>query len=310
MSLVYITYHDENIFDVDKEKDYFTTREKLKYISKYRQMVKEEKQARHIVELPDRKKLLTSAVKNNHQTMGYAQTPVELPCNFLKKNSGVKWQRLNEHVCPPKKEIPPVPHFSRSPGNNIAKDNKKELLIKKEKEDLLCPHTRYFKGHEHRANFVAINVDLIKNLKAKKPPPRYVDTPKGDRHNLLNTGLVPQYICSKNFAKVPCYLNARKKFLSKLNAQCENARLEAENACLRADRYSGVKKLTQEERQEILKGLKTNFAELFKTYQSLSLYTDTVAKKLHKSKIENDLRQLEQDIYVMEQNPEIYVSEY
>lgn len=253
MSLVYITYHDENIFDVDKERDYNTTREKLKYISKFRKMVKEEKQARHIVELPDRKKLLTSAVKNNHQTMGYAQTPLELPCNFLKKNKGIKWQRLNEHTCPPKKEIPPVPHFSPSkPGNIIEKDAKKEL-VKKEKEDLLCPHTRYFKGHEHRANFVAINVDLIKNLKPKKPPPRYVDTPKGDRHNLLNTGLVPQYICSKNFAKVPCYLNSRKQFLSKLNAKCENARLEAENACVRPNRFMGVKKLSPAERQDILK---------------------------------------------------------
>lgn len=253
MSLVYITYHDENIFDVDKERDYSTTREKLKYTSKFRKMVKEEKEARHIVELPDRKKLVTSAVKNHHQTMGYAQTPVELPCNFLRKNNGIKWQRLNEHTCPPKKEIPPIPQFSRSTCTSAVNDTHKEL-VKKEKDDLMCPHIKYFKDHEHRANFVAINVDLMKNLKPKKPPPRYVDTPKGDRHYLLNTGLVPQYICSKNFAKVPCYINARKKFLAKLNAQCKNALLEAENACVRpAERFPGVRKLSMEERQEILK---------------------------------------------------------
>ncbi|KAM7356952.1 enkurin [Cochliomyia hominivorax] len=290
MSLVYITYHDENIFDVDKEKDYFTTREKLNYTSKFRNMVKEEKQARHIVELPDRKKLLTSAIKNNHQTMGYAQTPKDLPCNFLKKNNGIKWQRLNEHKCPPKKEIPPVPKFLANKHGEKPID--KEI-------------------HAHRANFIAVNIDLIKNLKCKRPPPRYVDTPKGDRHNLLNTGLVPQYICSKKFAKVPNYLNGRKLFLNKLNAQCVNARLEAENACVRpVERFPGVKKLTLNERQEILEGLKTNFTELFKNYQRLSLHTDTIAKKLHKSKLENDLRQLEQDIYLMEHNPDIYVSEY
>lgn len=250
MSLVYITYHDENIFDVDKEKDYLTTREKLKYTSKFRKMVKEEKQARHIIELPDGKKLLTSAVKNNHQTMGYSQTPVALPFNFLEKNNGVKWQRLNEHTCPPRKVVPPVPHFIRPISNTAAKSS----IVKKDKDDLLCPHTKHFKGHEHRANFVAINVVSIKNLKSKKPQPRYVDTPNGDRHDLLNTGLVPQYICSKNFAKVPRYLSARKKFLTNLNAQCENKRLETENASKRnADRYPGVKKLTSDERQDILK---------------------------------------------------------
>lgn len=250
MSLVYITYHDENIFDVDKERDLFTKREKLKYTSKFRKMIKEEEKAKHIVELPDRKKLVTSAIKNNHQTMGYAETPVELPCNFLKKNKGIKWLRLNEHKCPPKKQIPPIPKFNKIFGCP-AEERQKDIV---KKENLLCPHTKYFKGHEHKANFVAINVDLTKNLKTKTPPPHYVDTPKGERHNLLNSGLVPQHICSKNFAKVPCYLNARRKFLTKLNAKCKNARLEAENACVPYTKMlPGLKKLTLDERQEIIK---------------------------------------------------------
>lgn len=251
MSLVYITYHDENIFDVDKEKDYFMTRQRLNYTSKFRKMVKEEKQARHVIELPDRKKLLTSAVKNNHQTMGYAETPMDRPSNFLKKNNGIKWQRLNEHTCPPKKELPAVPIFTRTKSKSAGEITE---IVKRETEDILCPRTRYFKDHKHRANFVAINVEAIKQLKAQRPTPRYVDTPKGDRHNLLNTGLVPQYICSKNFAKVPGYLHARKKFLTKLNIQCERDKLDAEQACGRyGDKIPGVKKLTLNERQDILK---------------------------------------------------------
>lgn len=335
MSLVYITHHNENIFDVDKQKEDFTTREKLKYTSKFRKMIKDEKQARHIIERPDNKMIVTSAVKYCHHTMGYAQTPLQLPCNYLRKNHGIKWQRLNEHVCPPKKEIPPVPHFPRPVTKTVLKAVGKEVATKKEKEDLSCPHTKYFRDHKHRANFVALNVTLIKNLKTKKPLPHYVDTPKGDRHNLVESGLMPQYVSSKKFAKVPGYLKARKEFLQQIRTQCEQVLLEDEpDECKRHDRYAGVKKLSTEERQNILqvnlqqpqkpteqhlitlffvhffKGLKTNFTELFRIYQGLSLHTDTVAKKHHKSKLENDLRQLEQDIYLIEQNPEIFVSEY
>lgn len=254
MSLVYITYHDENIFDVDKEKDFITSRrQRLKYNSKFKQMVRDEKNSRHVIEMPDHKKLLTSSAKNSHQTMGYAVTPIESPSNFLKKNQGVKWQRLNEHRCPPKRDIPPVPHFHHPSASHhvvITTDPKKE-----QKEDLLCPRSRYFHGQQkHRANFVALNVELIKKAEAKHPPPRYIDTPKGDRHGLLNSGLIPQYICSKNFGKVPCYIDARKKMLRQLNERCAESKSEAANACVRyMDRMPGVKKLTREERNDILK---------------------------------------------------------
>lgn len=57
-------------------------------------------------------------------------------------------------------------------------------------------------------------------------------------------------------------------------------------------------------------GLKKNFDAIFKVYQGLSLYTDTVAKRLRKGKLERDLRQIEQDIHLMESTPEIYISDY
>ncbi|XP_061386894.1 enkurin [Musca vetustissima] len=288
MSLVYITYHDENIFDVDNEKDSLTTqRQRLKYKSKFNEMVKEQTKARHVIDMPDHRKLLTSSAKNSHQTMGYAITPLEMPNNFLKKNHGIKWQRLREHQCPPKREIPPVPHFEHVPHSVHSKSAAVRKDVKGGKQ--LCPRTP----------------------EPKRPPPRFVDTPKGDRHNLLNSGLIPQYICSKNFGRVPCYIDHHKKLLKHLNERCAQAKKQSENACVRyMDRMPSVKKLSAEERNEILQGLRTNFASLFKRYQSLSVCTDTVAKQLKKGKMENELRQLEQDIYLMEHNPEIYVSAY
>uniref|UniRef100_A0A1B0G8G1 Enkurin domain-containing protein n=1 Tax=Glossina morsitans morsitans TaxID=37546 RepID=A0A1B0G8G1_GLOMM len=308
MSLVYITYHDENIFDVDKQ-DLQAHHSALKYISKHRKMVKKEKAAKHIIDLGDNRKLLTSSVKNYHQTMGYAETPLRAPCNFMRKNQGVKWSRLNEHRCPPKRFIPPVPRLQNA---KVAHDEKSKDEPEKEKkaESTSCPQAQT-KSFKHRANFVALNIDKIKNSKSKRPPPRYVDTPTGDRHNLLNAGLIPQYTCSKNFGKVPCYIHARKKMLEKYNAQCADAKILAKDACLRGmTDVPGLKKLGSDERQDILAGLKRNFGDIFKSYQGLSLYTDTIAKKLRKGKYERELRQLEQDIFLMESNPEIYISEY
>jgi len=47
-----------------------------------------------------------------------------------------------------------------------------------------------------------------------------------------------------------------------------------------------------------------------KQYQSMSLLIDSIAKRQRKSKLESDLRQVEQDILLIETTPIIYVSEY
>lgn len=56
-----------------------------------------------------------------------------------------------------------------------------------------------------------------------------------------------------------------------------------------------------------LQNLKINWTEIQKEYQGLPILTDTIPKKLRKTKIENDLKQLERDIVFIESRPYIYV---
>lgn len=54
-------------------------------------------------------------------------------------------------------------------------------------------------------------------------------------------------------------------------------------------------------------GLKNNWHELQREYQSLPILTDTVKKQTRKMELEAKLRQLEQDILLVDSNPFIYV---
>lgn len=53
--------------------------------------------------------------------------------------------------------------------------------------------------------------------------------------------------------------------------------------------------------------MKNNWYELQREYQSLPIVTDTVRKKTRKNELEAKLRQLEQDILLVDSNPFIYV---
>lgn len=70
---------------------------------------------------------------------------------------------------------------------------------------------------------------------------------------------------------------------------------------------NGRKLMTDEEKNGLLDGLKTNHAELQRTYLGLSVITDTIPKKERKQKIEGMLANLEADIQLLERGSEIWV---
>lgn len=53
--------------------------------------------------------------------------------------------------------------------------------------------------------------------------------------------------------------------------------------------------------------MKKNWEDLQKQYQGLPILTDTIPKKIRKTKMEADLKQLEKDIVLIERHPFIYV---
>lgn len=54
-------------------------------------------------------------------------------------------------------------------------------------------------------------------------------------------------------------------------------------------------------------GLKINWHELQREYQSLPILTDTMKKQTRKMELETKLRQMEQHILLVDSNPFIYV---
>ncbi|XP_067647643.1 enkurin [Eurosta solidaginis] len=281
MSLVYITRHNENIKNIEKTSDFYTLMQGS-FISRPK-TAKRNKIVSAVIKLPDGKQLLTGSHKSEHKTMGYSETPLREPCEYLRKNGGVKWQRKRDHVCPKRNEpIMPVPRLE---------DLKKKCNEKTKK-----------------VNFIKKNALCVKGAPAKWHPPKYIDFHTGTPRQLQNSGLLPQYVCSKDYGKIPNYLPNRKHKLRSTLEACKQKERELEERC--ELKTAAIRQLPTEERDNILKGLKQSFNDVFKAYQAGSLYCDTISKRLRKSNLERQLRQLEHDIFLLESNPVIYVSEF
>ncbi|KAM4533627.1 enkurin [Odontesthes bonariensis] len=133
-----------------------------------------------------------------------------------------------------------------------------------------------------------------------KPKPTYVDTNKGHKELLENSGLVPKYLLKKDYGEAPLYLRQRNE--AERRAQEENDRL------IREEReQAAMHHLSDEERHAVLQDMKKNWDALHREYQGLSLIIDTLSKKAHKIRLEEAMKQLEQDISLFERCKTIYI---
>uniref|UniRef100_A0A672ZGU2 Enkurin, TRPC channel interacting protein n=1 Tax=Sphaeramia orbicularis TaxID=375764 RepID=A0A672ZGU2_9TELE len=200
------------------------------------------------------------------KTMGPAKVEVPSPDKYLKKHS--KEPKLPESEGSyPRFEKPPVPTRTDHPTMGI--------------------HTKR---------------DFIRTTTVvpKKPQPISVDTNRGHKQPLENSGLVPKYIKKKDYGEVPVYLQQR-------NEEQQRAQ-EAYDSYVREQKEQGaMKQLSDEERQSILERLKANWDKLHHEYQSLSLVTDMLSKKAHKERLEAAMKQLETDIEFFERFKILYV---
>eukprot|EP00051_Salpingoeca_urceolata_P005670 m.75692 g.75692 ORF g.75692 m.75692 type:complete len:188 (+) comp14489_c0_seq2:212-775(+) len=107
----------------------------------------------------------------------------------------------------------------------------------------------------------------------------------------------------EDFGRVPDYLRQRK--------QEEQSRFEATQKQIQemqAD--TGMYRIPDQERVELLSGMKKNFETLRREYLNLPVLVDTPNKKSKKLRLEEQLAVLESDIDKLERHSVIYVSEY
>ncbi|KAF3836262.1 hypothetical protein F7725_028820 [Dissostichus mawsoni] len=136
-----------------------------------------------------------------------------------------------------------------------------------------------------------------------KPKPTSVDTSKGHKQLLENSGLVPKYIKKKHYGEVPEYLQQR-------NEEEQRAQEEYDMFVEEQREQGAMKHLSDEERHIVLEGLKKNWDELHHEYQGLSLVTDNLSKKARRDSLGTAMRQLENDIKLIERFKTIYIPSY
>lgn len=217
----------------------------------------------------------TKANTHDHKTLGQAKVPLRGPDHFLKKNEGEPQLPAKEKFHYPDNEPrrPPVPRAGDAPIMGI-KTNK---------------------------NFITQNA--VSNIMSvpKKPEKNLVDTKKGDKQPLDTSGLTPKFVNKKDYGETPEYLMKR-------NAEIRKAQEEYDAYVAEHFKRGAMKQLSPEERAAILDGLKTNWEKIHHEYQGLSVVTDTAPKKHRKERMENEMKQLERDIEMIEKHNVIYVA--
>ncbi|XP_067434461.1 enkurin [Thunnus thynnus] len=211
--------------------------------------------------------------KDTMKTMGPAKVEVPSPEKYLKKHS-------KEPKLPEKKE------YLKEVRNTCSM--KKPAVPAKTDNPPMGIYTKR---------------DFIKTttVMPMKPQPTYVDTNKGHKELLENSGLVPKYIMKRDYGEVPEYLLQR-------NEDERRAKEEYDKFVREQMDQGAMKPLSDEERQAILERLKKNWDKVHHEYQGLSLVTDTLSKKAHKERLEVAMKKLENDINLFERFKTIFIA--
>lgn len=195
-----------------------------------------------------------------HRTFGFAEIPLPTPDNFLKKDEGIR-QRY---------ERPKTSHVrctARHPP--VPKHNEKNDFMIQSMQNL-----------SNDKNFKLVNIKRAKSANLRNPPgPKcFEQTP-------------PVYINSPKYGRIP-------KYLKKLNQQLKHMEMEK----LRKEKEEqgkqtpNIRIIGQEEKGELLAGLNHNWNLLHQQYSKMPLLIDTVPKQIRKTKLEQQLKDLEYEI--------------
>ncbi|XP_060776735.1 enkurin-like [Neoarius graeffei] len=240
-----------------------------------REEVKTEKAPRYMSKFREQVKQEKQQNKASNKTMGLAKVKMPSPDKYLLKHS--KEPKLPENKPFSYRDVQP----------------RKPRIPMKTEQPLMAGHTK--------RNFVRSN--MVENMMAVpcKPQPAYAHTKHGDKEVLENSGLVPKFIKKKDYGQTPQYLSQRQE-------EVRRAQEEYDHYVKERMKEGAMKKFSEEERQEILHGLKKNWEELHHQYQGLSVITDTMPKKQRKEKLESQMKQLEKDIELIERYKTIYIA--
>ncbi|XP_047471314.1 enkurin-like [Penaeus chinensis] len=264
------------------------------------------KEKRHVSCHHEQVRTEQKASRAAHATMGHAITPLDPPARFLRSRTRDEIERL------------------------VRENNKSKAAALQhrecEKRPALPRPVQYPPADRDRGgvNWVTSNVKEVKEIPVQRPSPRYIDGPSGDAHKLVTSGLYPNYIFKKNFGRVPAYLRRRRAELQFEQALEERGRggegeEEGEGRGGEGGRGEGKRGyplssrsrnrreeeddyalLTEDERVELLKGLRENLKEAQRQLQSLPVVCETNATRHKRDFLEHNVSDLARYIFLLE----------
>jgi len=215
-------------------------------------------------------------------------------------------------LIPPVIEPPPKPplYRSRYPGT-VPSNKKSTATMGPLKVPAPDPHT-YLKAYTREDNKLPEPRKFDYTTERKPQVPERIEKPVMGlvtSKNFItcnaveNILAVPKktdvrqvsYMNKKGYGKVPAYLEKVKgEIQDEYNyiMQMQEAATEE----MEEEGFGRTRVLSENERIEMLNGLKTNWDRINKAYQTLSFTLDTPAKKQRKEEFEAQLEQLERDI--------------
>jgi hypothetical protein len=220
-----------------------------------------------------------------NKTMGPAKVNVRTPENFLKKSDGSTAQMprppnsLNKYNC--------------DSGFNSFERNFYGDAIKSLPNKPNLPNKNNNQCKMTSKDFIKANaVENITSV-SRKAKEIYVDTNTGHKNDLITSGLVPRHTLKEDFGQVPNYLQNKKAII-------QQAQEEYDQYVSMKIRQESLDRISPEQKQEILCGLKAKWEELHHQYQGISVVTDTAPKKNRKERLEASMSGLERDISLLE----------
>ncbi|XP_070509074.1 enkurin [Chironomus tepperi] len=254
MSIVRITSHNENIYNIELPDEKKVSAEKaIMYQSKFKKSICEAE------------KELKSNKFMQHKTFGLPDESSNVTTDkFLKKDDGIIRHYIRPKTSHSKCESrrPPVPKHN-------------ELNVTASMMNLT------------EKNFKVINIKRAKSAMIRNPPGPKCFEQKS-----------PIYIHMPKFGKTPKYLEKRKEEMTEMKEMSLRQKERAE----REELMRKIREITQPERKKLLEGLKHNWHKMQEEYQKMPLLIDSVPKMIRKTKLENNLKSLENDICLLNTN--------
>ncbi|XP_066485145.1 enkurin isoform X2 [Tiliqua scincoides] len=213
------------------------------------------------------------------------------------QQSKEQWKTMG----PPKVEAPCPKDFLLKHSKELKLPKRKKDVTKTRELNVPRRTDRPVMGVHSKKNFISTNAATAIMGVPKKPQQVYVDRHQGDKFLLETSGLVPKYVKKKDYGVTP-------KYVTKRTEEVQRAQEEYDNYIRHTLRQKAMKRLSDEDRENLIEGLKKNWEDVHREFQSLSVEIDTIPKKLHKERLEGQMKQLEHDIQTIEKYNVIYIA--